>query len=129
MTANDATGRVCITKIPESEAPLWVRAAWFGLELPAYPIAGCLTELAFGVVSGLPIARGMQPYVIVPQAEALAILEQESPEAARWWRDHGYPTESEPNFCFRFDEVHIISGVKLREIIHVTDEMMGDPGR
>jgi hypothetical protein len=66
---------------------------------------------------------------IVPQAKALAILEEHNPEAAMWWKSHGFPRKFLSNFIFGLDEAKIISGVQMQKIIEVTDEMQGDPNR
>lgn len=125
---SEATGLVRITKIPSGDAPESIRAAWVGLTLPCYPIVGYTEGLEIGALSGQPRAKKRNS-VIVPQEEALRILEKQSPHAAKWWRDHGFPRAFTPNFSFGDDEVDFVSGVKYQKIIEVPDEAMGDPNR
>ncbi|HVV15121.1 MAG TPA: hypothetical protein VHD55_01850 [Candidatus Paceibacterota bacterium] len=110
----EASGRIRITKVPDGEAPLEVRQAWVGLELPCGPICGYGDEPPKGVLSNEPIKKNMYGFD-VPQREALEILEASSPEAAAWWRTHGFP---EGNDYFVFDRhwAEIISGVTMQEI-------------
>ncbi len=80
------TGRMIITSVPSGEAPLEVRKAWVGLEMPINCIHdfGCL-----GVLTGKP-SEGQIRYW-VSQDEALQILNKVHPDAATWWYQHGYP--------------------------------------
>lgn len=118
------TGRIKIVKVPAGEAPLWVREAWVGVELPCFPDMGWVP--AKGALSGQKIEVGSG--VIVSQDEALKLLGIKNAEAERWWRNHGHPNEN-VNFVFREGDIEIVSGVTHRRIIHVTDEMQGDPFR
>lgn len=74
--------RVRIISVPPGQAPGWVRKAWVGLELPLAeePQGG----VQFGALRGKPENLGGYH---VPSEEALAILEQKNPKAAKWWRD------------------------------------------
>lgn len=128
MRAEGATGRVKIVKIPRGEAPENIRAAWVGLELPCYPTAGYIDGVEFGFESGL-VRQDSRACVIVPQKEALEVLEKSSPAAAKWWYDRGFPLGFCSNFSFGVDEVALVSGVRLQNLIEVTDEMRGDPYR
>lgn len=114
-----ATGRIKITKVPEGEAPLWVRQAWVGLELPCDPIMGYPDQgdgnQDRGAVSQKHLENNRYG-VSVPQEEALLILEKKNPAAAKWWRDHGLPEPGNKYFGFDEGEVEIISGVK-RQVI------------
>ena len=121
-----ATGRIRIMTVPAGEAPLWVREAWLGLELPCDPYLGYPNgELERGVVTGEEAQRNRCGYS-VPQVEALAALENTSPQAAAWWRAQGFP---QPDKCFGFaeNEAEIVNGV-TRQRIREWRECMGvDP--
>ena len=117
-----------VTKIPRGEAPEEIRAAWVGLVLPCYPTAGYITGAEIGLESGR-VRKDRRECVIVPQKEALKILADSHPAAARWWNDHGFPLSFLTNFSFGVDEVIIVSGVRLQKLVEVTDEIRGDPHR
>ncbi|MDO8510070.1 MAG: hypothetical protein Q7S15_00405 [bacterium] len=124
-----ATGRIRIIKIPAGEAPLEVRRAWVGLELPCDPVCGYPDSGSeIGVVSKEPLRFNRYGYS-VPQAEAIAILVRHAPAAAAWWRDHCFPRAEGTCFGFGEDEAEIISGVTLQKLTEVPDECMGDPDR
>lgn len=107
--------RVRIVAVPPGEAPQWVREQWVGLELPlAQDSPAAQTWHAAGVLTGpkglaamaarrlrgdLDRRRGFA----VDVQEALAILEDASPEAARWWRTHAAHLV-QPGRCFVFAE-------------------------
>lgn len=124
-----AAGRIKIVKIPAGEAPAKIRGAWVGLILPCDPYLGWPTSDGpdRGVLSGKEAARNRCSFS-VPQDEAIRILEESAPEAAAWWREKGFPHSGE---CFGFaeDEAEILSGVTRQKIIHVDEEMRGDPNR
>ena len=94
-------GYVKVISVPWGEAPLEIRAGWFGLILPVIAIhdMGC-----FGVLTNQHWEGTM---CSVPQDEALEVLSKVRPETATWWKERGYPKLSE-NFCFRTEEVEII---------------------
>lgn len=115
----DATGRIKITKTPRGEAPLEVRQAWVGLELPCLPICGFLDGQSYGVVTNTPLPNRFS--FLVFQQDAVEILEKERPEASKWWKEQGYPHEGE-FFSFVDDEATIISGVEIQKI-EVWDDM------
>jgi hypothetical protein len=85
-----------ITSRPLGEAPEWVRDQWIGLILPTSDHAPT-TIKGYGVLSGprsilddilrqlLGRTERYEGY-IVDTAEAIAVLEARSPEAAAWWR-------------------------------------------
>jgi hypothetical protein len=134
MQAQEASGRIRITKVPGGEAPEEIKKAWLGLVLPCYPIAGEIAGKRLGVVTGKVRSEekacgDSYSYFIVPQAEALMELRKHAPAAAQWWKAHGYPHPVLKNFTFRADEAEIVSGVTMQAIREVTDEMMGDPNR
>jgi hypothetical protein len=76
-----------ITAPPPGEAPLAVRAAWVGLELPlSFFSPEPKVVPILGVVSGS--AFGFWRCYLVDGREAVQRLEAVSPEAAAWWRLH-----------------------------------------
>ena len=101
-----------MTKVPSGEAPLEIRAKWFGLVLPINAIHNWAN---LGALSGKN--HGGIVYS-VPQEEALAILSKKCSNAALWWSLNGYP-KSGHNFCFQIDEAEIV-GV-LNEELPVVD--------
>lgn len=129
----EATGRIQIIKVPEGEAPPWVRQMWVGLILNCFPTMGfcgpcCLNrgsadQMEKGVISGKSASQN-RIGVCVPQKEAIEILERNSPPAViAWWKNHGFPR---PDECFKFgeDEVKIISGVIHASIIRAPSDML-----
>lgn len=124
----EATGRIRIKTTPEGEPPLEIREAWVGLVLPCLPFLGYLgTGSKKGVLTGAELQDNRCCFS-VPQNEAIAILEQHNPDAAKWWRQLSIP-QSGRYFCFAEDEAEILSGVTRQKITHVTEEMRGDPNR
>ncbi len=129
MPQQKATGIIRIVKVPSGEAPLEIREAWVGLELPCDPVLG-LADIGhrIGAVSGkrLPNQYGFS----VPQKEALDILEQSKPAVAAWWRSRGCPRTDRYN-CFSFEEscAVVVSGVTRQTLVEVRDEDRGDPYR
>ena len=120
----EATGRIRIINTPAGSAPLEIREAWVMEEaLPCYPYLGYPAGPVRDVVT-----RGQfelrKSGVVVPQAEALKILERHNPVAAKWWRDRGFPQwrGGLGQFFFTEDEYIIISGVTRRPL-RVFDNM------
>lgn len=87
-----------IVRRPDGEAPEWVRNAWVGVSLQTHcehvhkmrgfgVLSGptsCLAQL-WASLTGRSIA--MEGY-LVDAAAAVDRLEEASPPAARWWREH-----------------------------------------
>lgn len=87
-----------ITNVPPGEAPLAIRQAWVGLELPLLR-KGPGRYLAAGILSGprsvgerlkylLAFRYRIQSGYIVPTLPAIEVLERSNPSAARWWREN-----------------------------------------
>ena len=113
-------GSVKITAVPAGEAPLWVRKSWFGLVLPCEPIVGFSGEEK-GALSG---GKTENRYGFnVPQHKALEILGKQKPQAATWWKEHGFP-QKDMFFVFDESEAEIIQGVR-RQKLHVYDDVHG----
>ncbi len=103
-----------ITSIPPGEAPVTIREAWIGLELPLRYDAP-RRYLGSGVLSGprnklqtlvhlLTFKLKIQTGFVVPSLAAIEILEKTQPDAARWWRENA-PHTVRPgrNFLFSTD--------------------------
>ena len=128
MSMKVTMGRIRVVRVPVGEAPFSVRAAWVGLELPCDPYLGYPSGgMERGVLSGQESLFN-RCGVSVPQEEAIAILEDISPRAAAWWRNHGFPRGDE-RFGFAADEIEVLSGVTLQQLTVYTDEMQGNPDR
>lgn len=121
------TGQIRIIKTPSGEAPFKYHRKWKGLILPCYPCLGYLPEPERGALSNkeTPLNRCV---FCVPQDEAIGVLEENSPEAAAWWREKGFPKPG-IYFTFAWNEARIVSGVTLQMAIEINHEMMGDPNR
>lgn len=105
-------GRIRIISVPSGEAPLGVREAWVGLELPCWGAGPTLSEE--GVIS-----RREQPpreSWFVSQEHAMEILREACPDAYAWWRRHGYPRRGY-SFTFGFAEAEIVDGDIPRSLI------------
>lgn len=94
------TPRIRILQCPPGEAPLSVRLAWVGLELPLAPRhVGRQLAMGSGVISsprgwwrrlvGLATGRyTMKTGYLVNALEAVDLLQAKDPVAAAWWREH-----------------------------------------
>jgi hypothetical protein len=92
--------RIRIIACPPGEAPLSVRLAWVGLELPLAPRrATRRLAMTSGVISAprglwqciaaLFLGRsGVQTGYSVNALEAVNLLQAKDPVAAAWWREH-----------------------------------------
>jgi hypothetical protein len=105
--------RIRIVATPLGEAPLWVREAWIGLDLPTVR-PDVRTYCAAGVVSGpkslmaLAVAwfgGKLFPYrgYTVSALKAVEVLEAVRPDAAKWWRENT-PHLMHRGQAFVFDE-------------------------
>lgn len=108
-----ARSYIRIVGVPPGEAPEEVRRAWVGVRIPlprfharpkAWRTAGVLTgprtlaaRLAALWSGRLARSRGYA----VSAVAAIAALEAEHPEAARWWREHA-PHVLTPGKAFVF---------------------------
>jgi len=118
---HEATGRIRIIKIPHGEAPDEIRQKWVGCVLPCCPYFGHFGKgRQHGVLTGVASERDWYAFA-VPQDQAIAALEQHNPDAATWWKAHGFPRLG-MYFCFDEDEAEIVSGV-TRQKITVYDNM------
>jgi len=105
--------RIRIISCPPGEAPLSVRLAWVGLELPVNP-GGASRKLAMtsGVISA---PRGWWQRIValvlwrhrvqtgyaVNALDAVNLLHAKDPAAAAWWREHcAYLLDGRRQFLF-----------------------------
>jgi hypothetical protein len=95
-----------IMRLPEGEAPIEVRKKWVGLVLPCLGV-NTSENRGFGVVTGKPDGDSAYSRFVVPQKEALDILNQSCPEAADWFKNMGYPKEGMA-FGFKVDEAEVV---------------------
>ena len=113
-------GKVRIVQPPIGEAPIWVRQAWVGLELP---LAGNANEFfSFGVLSGpkswismiwgLLCGRGQRiTGYPVHAGAAVDLLARTNPDAADWWRDNApYMLRPGRTFLFNEDACSLLAG-------------------
>jgi hypothetical protein len=105
--------RIRILSCPPGEAPLSVRLAWVGLELPLVPgRTGRQLAMTSGVVSAprgwwqriaaLFLGRyGVQTGYAVNARDAVNLLQAKDPTAAAWWREHcGHMLDGKRWFLF-----------------------------
>lgn len=118
--ATEDEGRIRVIRVPEGEAPQWVRRAWVGTVLPCDPVAGWPPCPLRGVLSGKPLPP--QLVFAVPHQRALRILlDFKQQDAYRYWRLLGYP-QPDGYFAFGINEVEFLGEEKEREkFIHVTE--------
>jgi hypothetical protein len=87
-----------ITSTPPGEAPVSIREAWVGLELPLLHDKP-LRYLGSGVLSGprtivetlvrlVTFRLKLHTAFVVPSLTAIEVLEKANPPAARWWREN-----------------------------------------
>jgi hypothetical protein len=113
-----------ITAMPAGGAPDWVRQRWVGLELPLvlhqdkgrHFLTHSVTEKPGFFASLWRILTGKsgkQEGFAVATMAAIAVLEQSSPDAAQWWREHA-PQLIKPghHFVFRTDCCHLLEEKK-----------------
>ena len=126
MSNVSATGCIKVVKTPTGGAPEEIRKEWIGVTLPCAPILGFSDGVELEVVTRKEVRKRYCFHV--PQVEAIEALEQKSSEAAKWWRQFGYPYAN-GWFTFGEDEAEIIFGVIRQQIVEITDEMQGNPDR
>ena len=115
--------KVRIVGVPPGEAPLWVREKWVGLELPLTGISRLNKPVelrGLGVLTGPRTILGQlwsrlmgrSHYVkgyVVPVAAAVQVLDQTSPEAAKWWEANApYALEPSRKFIFREEVCELV---------------------
>jgi hypothetical protein len=101
-------GHFKVTKVPQGEAPLWVREAWVGLTLPCGPVCGHLLDPEKGVRSGNQLS-GSREVMPIPQKAALDILAEKDPKAAAWFRENCH-LKDDAFLLFGMDEGEDVPG-------------------
>ena len=103
--------QIKIIATPSGEAPLWVRQAWIGLELPLLipglhivPVMGVITGQSalhrLGYRLGLLRSEVMTGY-FVNSSIAISLLLEQNESAAIWWETHlPQYLDSGQNFVF-----------------------------
>jgi len=93
------TRKIRIVQPPAGEAPLWVREAWVGVDLPLVRGSRTRKYRAFGTLSGpktfwkqiWALVRGrtfpIRGYVVRTDL-AIELLSTSAPAAAEWWREN-----------------------------------------
>jgi hypothetical protein len=104
---------VRIIATPPGEAPEEVRRAWVGLHLPlaagetgprTRPVGGVLTGARTFLGKLFKLLTGRRRYqygYVIDAPQALVLLADKAPWAARWWREHA-PHCWEPGHRFLF---------------------------
>jgi hypothetical protein len=103
--SNRTVGYLRIKGIPQGEAPIEIRRAWVGVEIPLRKSECMPSEHpATGILSG--DATGTQFGYAVSGRVAVKILSAQNPEAAQWWRENAahvlwweYPMLFEASVC------------------------------
>lgn len=108
----EAPARIRIVQAPIGEAPLWVREAWVGLEIPAltekpqrYRTSGVLTCPRTWLGAWWFYLFGARTFVegyLVDSSEAIELLGFRQPLAAQWWRQNA-AAFARPGSRFIFD--------------------------
>lgn len=109
----DPRPRIRIVQAPIGEAPLWVREAWIGVELPVLVATPQVFE-TWGVLTSPKTwisywwrrlfgpSNKVEGYAVY-SAEAIELLGFRQPLAAQWWRQNA-PGFTHPRAQFIFDE-------------------------
>lgn len=102
------TGFIVIIKIPNGDAPHWIRSAWSGLVLPFVSYTGYLDlGTDHGILTQEELRFTRRGYS-VPQVEAIQILSKRDAKASRWWNDQGLPIQG-MFFGFNEEEADVVN--------------------
>jgi len=112
MNIFDLFGSIKIISTPSGEAPEKIRDAWIGVEMPCVYYLEKGSE-SFGIFSQQQTETSS--VYVVAQIQAIGALEEVSPEAAKWWNDHGFPKSDEALFSFKKNEVEELKKVLSEE--------------
>lgn len=104
--------KILVVKTPHGEAPDWVKEAWVGLALFTRGLVSEDFGEPIGVLTNTEVQTGSNVW-LVPQTDAIDVLEKVNPEAAAWWRDHGFPRKGRA-FTFQEHEVLILDAEETR---------------
>jgi hypothetical protein len=110
-------GTIRFISPPRGGAPMWVREAWIGVEVPCLfshdgvpPNEG---DTVRDVETGLEVPD--YPGYIVLQVLALEALEKSSPKAAKYWADCGFPNHPFALFLFDHSSAEVVKPIKTRQ--------------
>lgn len=81
---NDYPNMIRIIKTPAGEAPIEVREAWVGIQLPA---SAPFTDAARGAVS-YELQEPREVFAVPTRLALLYLLGQGKEDAAQWWHDN-----------------------------------------
>jgi hypothetical protein len=110
-------GRIRFVAVPQGDAPLEVREQWVGIEVPCLfshdgvpPNPG---DTMRDAATGLEIPD--YPGYMVLQWQAIEALEQNSPEAAEFWKELGFPQSDFAMFLFNHNSAEVVKSVRTRQ--------------
>ncbi len=110
-------GTIRFTTAPRGGAPLQIREQWVGVEVPCLfshdgtpPNEG---DTVRDVETGFMVPD--YPGYIVLQTHAIEALQQQSPEAAEYWSERGFPINPFALFLFDHNSAEIVKPVKTRK--------------
>ncbi|MBP9801539.1 MAG: hypothetical protein KBC83_02640 [Candidatus Moranbacteria bacterium] len=109
-------GVIRFTSVPRGGAPLWVREAWIGVEVPCLflhdgvPLSA--SDTVHDVETGFEVPDF--PGYIVLQTHAIEALLQQSPAAVEYWLDLGCPSDENPLFLFDHESAEVVRPVMTR---------------
>lgn len=83
--AQTPTTWIRIKETPPGQAPKEIRDAWVGTVLPIKPEGEIRGKVLMGVLGGKVDPENVPGY-LVDWNEAVKLLKERSPEAARWWK-------------------------------------------
>lgn len=104
--------RIRITSVPKGNAPLEIKKKWIGVEIPCIYFDSVGAEELADVVGGAQTAS-YRSYCVF-QFHAIAALEALHPDAAKWWRDNGFPRHLQGTFAFSAESVEPLGEIKTR---------------
>ena len=109
-------GVIRFTSMPSGGAPRSIREQWVGVEVPCLFSHNGISlegEGVRNVVSGLDVPD--YPGYIVFQTSAIEALQEKSPEAAEYWKEHGFPNHPFALFLFNLESAEVVKSVMTRK--------------
>ena len=92
--------KVRIIAMPPGQALEWVREKWVGVEIPLHGSPKGFDGPLSGVMDGRPSSDNAGGYDVLIE-DTLNALEEQSPEAATWWRNEWPMYGRVSNFIFK----------------------------
>lgn len=77
--------KIRIIGVPYGQAPLWVRQAWIGLEIPLSPIQPKPGDTFLEVIDKTTPRQGTDGFAVNARV-AIDLLSEYNPPAAAWWK-------------------------------------------